>query len=84
MATGGEVLSMLCSDTEWVITGDDFNTIQWIQGEPITEAAFDAGFAKYDTWKSEQKAAAIAAKQAALDKLAALGFDLNDLQSLGF
>ena len=32
MATGTEVISMLCPSTEWVITGNDFDAIQWIKG----------------------------------------------------
>ena len=75
MATGGEVLAMLCPDTEWVIYGDDFESINWIKGEPITKAQFTAGFAKYDAWKAEQEAA-----QA---KLADLAWTTDDLKSLG-
>ena len=69
MATGGEVLGMLCPNTEWVITGDDFDSIQWIKGEQITKAEFEAGFAQYDAWKAQQEADKAAAKQALLDKL---------------
>ena len=69
MATGAEVLSMLCPNTEWVIYGDDFDSIQWIKGDPITKADFQAGFAKVDAWKSEQEAKAAADKAALLAKL---------------
>jgi hypothetical protein len=69
MATGTEVLSMLCPTTEWVITGDDFDAIQWIKGEPITKAQFEAGFAEYDAWKAEKDAKAAADKTALLTKL---------------
>ena len=69
MATGAEVLSMLCPNTEWVIYGDDFDSIQWIKGDPITKADFQAGFAKVDAWKSEQEAKAVADKAALLAKL---------------
>jgi hypothetical protein len=83
MATGGEVLAMLCPDTEWVITEDDFNSIQWIKGEQITKAEFEAGFAKVDAWKAEQDAEAVAAKETAQSKLAALGLTADDLKALG-
>jgi hypothetical protein len=83
MATGGEVLSMLCPNTEWVITGDDFDSIQWIKGDEITKAEFDAGFAQYDAWQAEQDAAQVANKQAAEAKLAALGLTADDLKALG-
>ena len=83
MATGGEVLSMLCPNTEWVITGNDFDSIQWIKGEPITKAQFTAGFAQYDDWKAEQKAKTETDKAALLAKLAALGLTTDDLKALG-
>ena len=69
MATGGEVLSMLCPTTEWAITGNDFDSIQWIKGEKITKAQFEAGFAQYDAWKAEQDSKAEADKAALLAKL---------------
>ena len=69
MATSGEVLSMLCPTTEWVITADDFDSIQWIKGEPISKAEFEAGFAQYDAWKAEQDSAKAAQKAALLDRL---------------
>ena len=83
MAKGGEVLTMLCPEKEWVITGDDFDSIQWIKGEPITKAQFDAGFAQYDAWKAEQDAKAESDKAAAQAKLAALGLTADDLKALG-
>ena len=83
MATGGDVLTMLCPDKEWVIYGDDFDSIQWIQGEPITKAQFEAGFAQYDAWQAQQEADKETAKAAAQAKLAALGLTTDDLKALG-
>jgi hypothetical protein len=83
MATGGDVLSMLCSNSEWVIRGGDFDSIEWIKGEKITKAQFEAGFAQFDAWKSEQDAKAEADKAAAQAKLAALGLTADDLKALG-
>jgi len=83
MATGGEVLGMLCPNTEWVITENDFDSIQWIKGEKITKAKFEAGFAQYDAWKAEQNAKAVADKAAAQAKLTALGLTADDLKALG-
>jgi hypothetical protein len=79
MATGGEVLSMLCSDKEWVIYGDDFDSILWIKGEPITKKQFADGFAQYDAWKAEQDAQAVADKAALLAKL---GITADELKTL--
>jgi hypothetical protein len=69
MAKGGEVLTMLCPDKEWVISGNDFDSIQWIKGEPITKAEFEAGFAKVDAWKAQQDTKAASDKAALLAKL---------------
>jgi len=69
MATGGDVLAMLCPNSEWVIRGGDFNSIEWIKGEKITKAQFEAGFAQYDVWEAEQDAKADADKAALLTKL---------------
>ena len=69
MATGANVLTMLCPNVEWVISGDDFDSIQWIKGEAITKAQFEAGFAQYDAWKAEQEAKAETDKAALLAKL---------------
>jgi hypothetical protein len=69
MATGGDVLAMLSPNSEWVIRGGDFDSIEWIKGERITKSEYEAGFAKYDAWKAEQDAKAAADKAALLAKL---------------
>ena len=83
MATGRQVLSILLPDGGWIIYGDDYEGIQFIDCEPITKAEFEAGFDQYDAWKVEQDAARTATKAAAQAKLAALGFTVEDLQALG-
>jgi hypothetical protein len=83
MATGGDVLGMLCPNTEWAITDNDYDTILWIKGEQITKAQFEAGFAQYDAWKAEQDSKAAADKASAQAKLAALGLTADDLKALG-
>ena len=69
MQKGAEVLSMLCPNTEWIISGDDYDSIQWIKGESITKAQFEAALAQYDVLKAEQEAKAKADKAALLNKL---------------
>jgi hypothetical protein len=69
MATGIDVLAMLIPTGGWVIAGNDFQGIQFIECEPITKAQFDAGFAQYDAWKAEQDTKAQADKNALLVKL---------------
>jgi hypothetical protein len=84
MAKSGEVLSMLCPEGGWIITGDDFDGITWVDDRPrCTKAEFIDGFAQYDAWKAEQDAAQVASKQAAEAKFAALGLTADDLKALG-
>lgn len=69
MATIQQVLGMLIPDGGYVATGDTFEGIQFIECEPITKAAFEAGFAQFDAWKSEQEATKATAKAALLERL---------------
>ena len=69
MATGAEVLSMLIPTGGWVITGDEYEGIQFIEAEPITKAEFEAGFGQYDAWKAEEEAKAAEAKASVLERL---------------
>ena len=84
MTTGTDVLNMLCPEGGWIIYGDDFDSITWVDDRPrCTEKQFTDGFAQYKAWKAEQDAAQAAAKTAAQAKLAALGLTVEDLQALG-
>jgi hypothetical protein len=69
MANATEVLQMLIPSGGWVITGDDFEGIQFIEAEPITKAEFEAGFAKVDAYKAKKDVDSAAAKSALLDRL---------------
>jgi hypothetical protein len=69
MATIQQVLGMLIPDGGYVATGDTFDGIEFIECKPITKAQFEAGFAKYDTWKAEKEKSTAEAKQALLDRL---------------
>lgn len=84
MAKSYEVMAMLCPDGGWILVGDDFDGITWVDDRPrCTKAEFAAGFAKYDKWKAEQDAIALSAKESAQAKLTALGFTVDDLKALG-
>jgi hypothetical protein len=83
MATGSEVLGMLIPTGGWVISGDNFDGITFIEATPITKTEFEAGFAQYDVWKAEQDAKTTTAKASAEAKLAALGLTADDLAALG-
>lgn len=69
MARGNQVLMMLIPNGGWIISGDDYQGITFLECEPITEAQFQAGFALYDTWKAEQDSKAATDKAALLIKL---------------
>jgi hypothetical protein len=83
MATGGDVLLMLLPAGGWVVTGNNYEGIQFLECEPITKKQFTDGFAQYDAWKAAQDAAKATAKETAQAKLAALGLTVEDLQALG-
>lgn len=83
MATGLEVLTMLIATGGWVITGDSWEGVEFIEATPITEAQFNAGFAEYDAWKATQDAKAVTDKANATAKLEALGLTADDLKALG-
>ena len=83
MATSANVLGMLIPNGGYVLIGEDYEGIQFIDCEPITKAQFTAGFAKYDAWKAEQDAKVEATKTSAQAKLEALGLTADDLKALG-
>jgi hypothetical protein len=69
MANGGDVLNMLLPNGGWYIVGDDYNSIKFLECEPITKAEFEAGFAQYDAWKAQQDSVKATAKAALLTQL---------------
>ena len=69
MARGNEVLNMLIPQGGWIISGNDYEGITFLECEPITKTDYEAGFAKYDAWKAEQDSKAAADKAALLTKL---------------
>jgi hypothetical protein len=69
MARGTEVLEMLLPDGGWVITGNDYEGIQFLTCDPITKQEFEAGFAAFDAWKAQQDAEKATAKTALLERL---------------
>ena len=84
MANGSDVLEMLVSKGGWIISGNDYSGITWIDDKvKISQEEFEAGFTAYDSWKAEKEAQVIAAKTVAQTKLAALGLTTDDLRALG-
>ena len=79
MAKGYEVLCMLIPTGGWVITGNDWDGVQFIDAKPITKAKFEAGFAQYDAWKLEQDNKTAQAKAAILDRI---GLTADELKTI--
>lgn len=83
MATPEEVLSFLIPNGGYVLVGNTYEGLMFLECEPITKEQYEAGFAEVDAWKTQQAAEAQAKRSAALAKLEALGLDEDDLQALG-
>jgi hypothetical protein len=69
MIRAGEVLAMLIPDGGWVISGEKYEGIQWLEATPISKEEFEAGFAKLKALKEKQEAEAKAKKDAILERL---------------
>jgi hypothetical protein len=69
MARGNQVLGMLIPQGGWIIVGNDYEGITFLECEPITKAQFEAGFAQYDAWKAQQEADKAAARAALFARL---------------
>ena len=69
MATGAEVLTMLIPTGGWVITGNNYEGIQFLECAPITKEQFETGFGEYDLLKAAQDTKLAAAKAALLERL---------------
>jgi hypothetical protein len=83
MATGSEVLAFLIPQGGWVISENDFDSIQFLECQPITKQEFEAGFALADAAFAKIEADKEKAKKEAQAKLAALGLTLDDLKAIG-
>ena len=79
MATSVEVLSMLIPDGGWVMRGEEYEGIEFLECDPISKTEFEAGFAIYDSWKAEQDAAKAQAKAALLERLGLTQEEFNTL-----
>ena len=64
-----DVLTMLIPTGGWVVVGNEWDGVVFIEATPITKAQFDKGVADYDAWKAAQDAKAEADKAALLAKL---------------
>lgn len=81
MAQGFEVLEMLLPDGGWIINGNDYDGIVFLDCQPITKKEFEDGFAKYDAWLEQKKADELNQKNKVLNKLGITEEEANFLLS---
>lgn len=79
MTKGYEVLQMLIPQGGWVITGNNWDGVEFFECEPITKKQFEDGFAQYDAWKAQKDSEKAASKQAILDRI---GLTAEELQTI--
>jgi len=69
MAESIDVVRMLRPEGGWVVRGNDYEGIEFIECEPFTKKEWTDAFAKCDAWIAKQDAAKEAQRQAILDRL---------------
>ena len=83
MPKGFEVMEMLIPTGGWIITGNDYEGIQFLDCDPITKKEYDAGCLAYPAWKTQQETKAKLDRANATAKLETLGLTADDLKALG-
>jgi len=78
-----EICRFLRPEGGYVIVGDDFEGITFIEANPFTKEEFDAASKQVENLEAQAKAEATAKRKIAIGKLAALGLTSEDLESLG-
>lgn len=79
MAKGVDIITYLRPEGGWVISGDDFEGIQFIECEPFTKKEFQDAFSKYDVLIAKQEAEKEAAKNAILAKIGLTAEEVSTL-----
>lgn len=79
MVSVSDVLTMLIPTGGWVVVGNEWEGVQFIEATPITKAQFDKGVTDYDAWKADQDSKTEADKAALLAKL---GITANEAKLL--
>lgn len=69
MIRGVDVLQFLIPTGGYIMTGQEYEGIEFLECEPITKEQFQAGFLQYELWKAEQDSKAATDKAALLAKL---------------
>jgi hypothetical protein len=70
MAKGVDVLRMIRPNGGWIIVGDDYEGITWVEeAAQCTKKEFEDGFKTVDAFMAQQESQKNAQKQAILDRL---------------
>jgi len=69
MATGADVLRMKYPNGGYIITGNEYEGIQFLECEPITKKEFEAGFVEADEFQRQHDQNKASQKTALLAKL---------------
>ena len=76
------VLTANYPDAEWTLNGDDYEGLTWLSDSPKpSEAELDAAWPAVQQARADAVAAQEAAKQSAINKLAALGLTVDEISA---
>jgi len=76
------VLAANYPDAEWTLDGDSYDGLTWLSDTPKpTQAELDAAWPTVQQARSDAEAAVVAARQSAIDKLAALGLTVDEISA---
>lgn len=75
------VLTDNYSDAEWTLDGDTYDGLTWLSDSPKpSQADLDAAWPAVQQARADAVAADEAARQSAIDKLAALGLSVDEIR----
>jgi len=67
---------------QWTISGNDYDTLEWHDDTPKpTQQELDDAWPAVQQARADAEAAVVAAKQSAVDKLAALGLTVDEISA---
>jgi len=82
MIKTGDVLEFLIPNGGWILSGEDFSGVQFLECEPITEKQFNDGIKLFEAKQIADAEAKEQAKASLIAKFAALGLTADEIASL--
>lgn len=83
MSSITEIFWYLRPNGGWAVSGQDFETAQFLDCEPITKAEYEQAVKDFPKWQVEQEKQKNEKRLATLAKLETLGLTVDDLKVLG-